>query len=172
MGRLRTAVALIGLVALPGAARGQVPVVATGFAGGSLNIDDNGPVSGGGFAYQFDLGLHYPRISFGAEFAQHSVGGALKARVYGGFIRVPSVGTGAVRAYLVAGIGSYRFNPPAGGGVKTSSVGGSVGPGALFRLGSGVAFALEARFHSTFSNLPGLTNQQFISATAGLDLRL
>ena len=156
---------------VPGSGWSQVPVFASGFAGGSLNLNDTGPVTGGGFAFQLDLGLHYPRASFGAEFARHSVGGGMKAEVLGGFLRVPSFGSGAVLAYAVLGLGNYRFNPP-GTGLKTNRLGGSLGPGALFRLGrSGLAFALEARFHSTFSNLPGLTNQQFITAIAGLDLR-
>jgi hypothetical protein len=107
----------------------------------------------------------------GGEFAQHQIGGDFKSRIYGGFLRLPSyLGESAIQIYLVVGLGAYQFVPAAG---KSSTTGGgSLGPGVSFPLGrSPFAFDVEARFHSTFDQLPRINSQQFFSATGGLELR-
>jgi hypothetical protein len=172
MHRIAAVLALAGLTALPARARAQVPLFAAAMAGGAFNTDDNSPAgSGAGLAFQADLGLRLARVQFGAEFAQHTIGNDLKTRIYGGFVRVPSMGNGPVRAYLVAGLASYRFSPS--GGRSSSTIGGSLGPGVSFQLGDPrVAVLLEARFHSSFSNLPRINTQQFVSIAGGLRLGL
>jgi hypothetical protein len=158
---------------LPPAGRAQLPLFVAGFAGGAFDTDDNGAGGGsGGFAYQTDVGVRLPRVSFGAEFGQHNTGGDLKSKVYGGFVRLAAlVVEGPVQVYLVAGIANYRFSPS--GGRSSSTVGGSVGPGVTFRLrGTPAAVGLEARYHSTFDQLPRINNQQFVSVLGGLQLSL
>lgn len=156
----------------PTRALAQLPLLAAGFAGGAFNTDDNGPDEGsGGFAFQADLGLRLSRVSFGAELAHHKTSGALKTKVYGGFLRLPSlVGDGPVQVYFVAGLGNYRFAPSGGG--ESSTLGGSLGPGVSIRLQhTPIALDLEARFHSTFEQLPRINSQQFLSLLGGLELR-
>jgi hypothetical protein len=161
------------LLTTPAAIRAQGPLFVAAFAGGAFNTNDNSPAgNSGGFAYQTDIGLRLARVGFGAEVAQHNTGRDLKSKVYGGFVRLPSlIGQGPVRVYLIAGLGYYRFNPA--GGKGSSTVGGSLGPGVSFGLrGIPLAVNLEARFHATFEKLPRLNNQQFVSVLAGLELDL
>lgn len=162
---------ILVLSIIPAGLAAQLPLMAAGFAGVSFNTDENSPGGGGGgFSFQTEIGIRLRRVTFGAEFSQHKTGGDLKSEVYGGFVRLPSfLGEGPVRIYLVAGLGNYRFTPSAGKG--SSTLGGSLGPGVSFGLrGVPLALDLEARFHSTFENLPRINNQQFVSVLAGLDL--
>jgi hypothetical protein len=157
----------------PTRAEAQLPVFLAGYAGAAFTTNDNSPgENGGGFSFQTEVGIRLARVSFGAEFGQHTTGGDFKSKVYGGFVRLPSlIGEGPVQVYLVAGLGNYRFDPS--GGKGSSTVGGSLGPGVSLRLrGSPVALGFEARFHSTFERLPSINNQQFISVVGGLELGL
>ena len=175
MRRIIGGVLLLGALELgqPNRAEAQLPLFVAGYAGAAFNTDDNRPgENSGGFSFQTEVGIRLARVSFGAEFGQHITGGDFKSKVYGGFVRLPSlIGEGPMQVYLVAGLGNYRFDPS--GGKGSSTVGGSLGPGVSFRLrGSPVALGLEARFHSTFEKLPSINNQQFISVVGGLELGL
>lgn len=150
----------------------QLPLFATGLAGGAFFTDDNLPGGGGGgFAFQTDLGLRYPRVAFGGEFGEYRTGGDFKTRVFGGFIRLPSAGNGPVHLYFAAGLGAYQALPSTGGSRTTA--GGSLGPGADITLvPHRLGLLIEARFHSTFDRLSGINRQQFLALLGGIELRL
>jgi hypothetical protein len=163
----------LALLVLPAKLAGQVPLMVAGFAGGAFNTDQNTPGEGsGGFSFQAEAGVRLRHLSVGGEYAQHKTGGDFKTRVYGGFLRVPSyLGESPIQIYLVLGLGAYQFSPA--GSKSSTTVGGSLGPGVSFPLGrTPFAFDVEARFHSTFDQLPRINSQQFFSATGGLELRL
>jgi hypothetical protein len=152
--------------------RAQVPLFVSGLAGGAFTTDDDAPSgAGGGFAFQVDVGLRLRRVAVGGELGQHSTARNLKAKLFGGFVRLPSLASGPVRLYFVAGLGAYRLSP-SGGGTSTT-VGGSLGPGVAIALqNTRLGILLEVRFHATFDHLPRLNRQQFIAALGGLELRL
>lgn len=164
---------LLGLTLAPARllAQGRVPLFVAGLGGGSFTTGDAGPAgSGGGFAYQAEVGLRLSGAGFGAEYSHYDTGSDRKTNVYGGFLRISSFGSGAIRPYLVLGLGSYRFNPATG---RSSTFGGSVGPGAIYRpLGSRIGLLLEARFHTTFDHLSGVNSQEFLSVVGGLEFGL
>jgi hypothetical protein len=160
---------LLILLPRPGAA--QLPLFVSGAVGGSYDIDDRDPETGGGFGFLTGVGLRFKQVAFGAEFGQHALGGDRKARQYGAFVRLPASSGGPVRPYLVAGVADYRYSPSTGS--KRHALGGSVGPGATFALGSWHASAiLEARFHSSFDQLAAVSSQEFLSVMVGLQLAL
>lgn len=165
------AVILAALV-VPGRLAAQLPLMVAGFAGVAFPTDENTPSeTKGGFSFQTEVGLRLRHVSLGAEYGQHQTGSNSKTKVFGGFLRLPSyLGEGPVQIYLVMGLGAYRFDPS--GGKSSTTAGGSLGPGVSFALrGTPIAVDIEARFHSTFDQLPRINNQQFISAIAGLELR-
>ena len=165
--KLGTLALLLGL--LPAGVCAQVPLFVTGSAGAAIDIDQTDPVTGGGFAFLAGIGLRYPRFSFGAEFAQHSLGHDRKAKQYGVFGRLPAVTAGAVRPYLVIGVADYRYSPTSGR--RTHALGGSLGPGVAFRvLSQRVGIVIETRFHSSFDQIGTISSQDFVGITVGLDL--
>lgn len=163
-------VAALG-VALASPAQGQLRGFVNGAGGTSISTSDDLPEgNGAGFAAQGEVGVWLSRIGIGAEVGQHQTGSDRKVKIFGAFLRLPSFTTGTVRPYLVTGIGGYRFSVADAG--SRTSVGASVGPGALFRLrGSPLSFLLEARFHATFDRQPGLNSQQFFAVLGGAELR-
>jgi hypothetical protein len=166
---------LVGLLLALGAspASAQLRGFINSAAGIAVPIGDDLPDTGGGagFAVQGEVGLWVSRIGLAAEVAQHNTGGDRKVKVFGGVLRIPSWTQGPVRPYLATGLGAYRYSIE-GVGSRTS-VGGSVGPGALFRLrGTPAAIMLEARFHATFDRQPGVNTQQFFAIMAGAELSL
>jgi hypothetical protein len=162
---------LLATVAAVSPAEAQARLALAGFAGGAFDAEDSGPTGGGGgFAWQAEMGVQLSRIVVGGEVARHDTGRSRHARVFGGFFRFLSPGDRPIRPYLVAGIGAYRFTPSQG---ETTTVGGSIGPGATWRFLGGRAMAVfEARFHSPFDRVPGVASQQFVSVLAGLQLGL
>ncbi len=153
------------------------PVVAQwrGFLSSSAGIavstsNDTPGGNGAGFAVQAQGGLWLSRVAIGGEVGQHATGRDRKIKMFGAFLRVPAMTPGPVRPYLVTGLGAYRYGPDSGN--RRTSIGGSVGPGALFRLGGPLSLLLEARFHATFDRQPGLNTQQFFSVLGGAELRL
>lgn len=164
---------ILAALALPVGLSAQIPVMLAGFGGVAFPTDENTPgESNGGFSFQGDVGLRLRHISLGAEYGQHKTGNNSKSEILGGFLRLPSyIGEGSVQVYLVMGLGAYRFDPS--GGKSSTTVGGSLGPGVSFGLrNTSLAVDVEARFHSTFDQLPRINSQQFISAIVGLELRL
>jgi hypothetical protein len=164
-------VLLLALSASP--AVGQLRGFINGAAGVAVPIGDDIPDNGGGagFALQGEAGVWVSRVGLGAEVAQHNTGSDRKVKVFGAVLRIPSFGGGMVRPYLVTGLGAYRYSVRDAG--SRTSVGGSVGPGALFRLrGTPASIMLEARFHATFDRQPGLNTQQFFAILAGAELSL
>jgi hypothetical protein len=162
---------LVALAVRPAPASAQVPIAVSGFAGGAFPTDDSSPGDrGGGFAFQTRVGLHYSRVAFGGEFGQYTTTSALKARVYGGFVRFSSLSSGVAQLYLVVGLGAYRFSPSTGS--SSTVLGGSLGPGVSLALGDSPArILMEARFHSTFDQLRSLNRQQYVAVLGGLELR-
>jgi hypothetical protein len=165
--RISALTLLAALVA--GGVRAQVPVFVTTSAGAAIDIDETDPVTGGGFAFLGGAGLHFPRVAFGAEFGQHSLGHDRKAKQYGLFVRLPAVTTGRVRPYLVVGVADYRYSPATGR--RTRALGGSLGPGVAFRVATPrAAINIETRFHSSFDQIGTISSQDFVGVTMGLDL--
>ena len=161
--------ALFILFAGPAAA--QVPVFVNGSIGGSYDIDDRDPLTGGGFAYLVGVGLRFRQLAVGAEFGQQSLGGGRKAKQYGAVARFSAGSSGPVRPYFVVGVSDYRYSPAANG--NRSAVGGSVGPGVAFALASWrVSALLEARFHSSFDRIAAVSSQEFLSVMVGLQFGL
>lgn len=159
------------LVVQPGRAAAQIPLFVTGAVGGSFDIDDRDPLSGGGFAYLTGIGLRFPRVAFGAEFGQHALGGDRKARQYGGFTRFPATSGGRVRPFFVAGLADYRYSPAAGR--RSHALGGSVGPGlAIALLSDRASVQLEARFRASFDRIAAISSQEFLSIMMGLEVGL
>ncbi len=139
-------------------------------AGVAVSTSDDTPGgSGAGFSAQAQGGIWLSRVALGGELARHSTGTDRKLTVFGAFFRLPAMTPGPVRPYLVTGLGVYRYGTD---GAHRTSIGGSVGPGALFHFGGPLSAQLEARFHATFDRQPGLNTQQFIAITAGVELRL
>ncbi len=162
-------VIMLPLAPLPAA--GQVPVVVTGAAGATFDIDDRDPESGGGFSVLTGIGLRLSRLTIGAEFGRHSVGNDRKARQYGAFVRLPARTSGRVRPYFVLGLADYRYSPAFGG--KTHAIGGSVGPGVLLSVASShVHLLLEARFHTSFDRIGTISSQEYLGITAGVGFSL
>ncbi len=161
---------LLGL--LPAGASAQLPVFASGSAGGAFNTDENTPGgTSGGFAYQAQLGVRLRRLAFGGEYASYDTGADATSRLFGGFVRFPSyLGDSPTQIYLVIGLGVYRFSPPSGR--SSTAVGGSLGPGVSIGFRNvPLAFLAEVRFHSTFDKLPRINNQQYLAVLGGVELR-
>lgn len=153
--------------ALPAAAQVCGFVNAAGGAAIAIN-DDLAQGTGASWAIQSELGVNLSRVMLGGEVAQFKTASDRKVKVFGAFFRVSSFGSGSVRPYLVTGLGAYRYSA---GGDSRTSVGGSVGPGALFHVReTPFSFLLEARFHTTFDRQPGLNTQQFLAIMAGGEL--
>jgi hypothetical protein len=170
---MRGLIAMGGLLVvslLAGPAQAQSRGFVNGAGGAAVSINDDLPGgSGAGWAAQGQAGLSLSRVMLGGEVGQFKTARDRKVKVFGGFIRVSSFGAGAVRPYLVTGLGAYRYSIA---GESRTSVGASVGPGALFRIhGTPLSFLLEARFHTTFDRHPGLTTQQFLAILAGAEVR-
>ncbi len=163
---------LVGLAfAAPETAVAQLPLVASGMAGVSFDINDDDPVSGAGFSFLAEVGLAYSRIEFGAEAGQHNLGRDRKARQYGAFVRFTAPALRRVVPYLVAGLAQYRFSPAGSG--SSHALGGSLGPGVRFGLDQAhLALLLEARFHTSFERARVISSQDFVSVSAGLRLAL
>lgn len=169
---MRRVVLLAGLLSLAAApAAAQLRGFVNSAAGIAVPIGDDLPEggSGAGFAVQGEVGLWVGRVGLAAEVAQHSIGRDRKVKLFGGAIRIPSFATGPVRPYLVTGLAAYRTSVTDAG--SRTSLGGSVGPGALFRVrGTPLSILLEARFHTTFDRQPGLSTQQFLGVMGGAEL--
>ncbi|HMV33447.1 MAG TPA: hypothetical protein PKA50_15115 [Gemmatimonadales bacterium] len=163
---------ILGLaLTLPVGAAAQLPLVASGMAGVSFDIDDRDPVSGGGFSFLTEAGLAYARIEFGAEVGQHNLGNDRKAKQYGAFVRFTAPASRRAVPYLVAGLAQYRYSPAGSG--STHALGGSLGPGVRLGLDEGhLALLLEARFHTSFERARVISSQDFIAVAAGLRLAL
>jgi hypothetical protein len=170
-GPLRPALAVVFFAVLAPRLEAQVPLFVTGSGGASFDVDDRDPQTGGGLGFLAGIGVRLPRIAFGAEFGQHSLGQDRKAKQYGAFLRAPALSGGRVRPYLVAGVADYRYSPAVGN--RTSALGGSIGPGLMFSLLSNQAsVVLEARYHASFDRIGTISSQEFVSITLGLDLGL
>lgn len=163
-------VAGLGVLATP--VQAQLRGFVNAAAGIAVSTSDDLPEgNGAGFGMQGEAGVWLPRVAIGGEVAQHNTTSDRKVKIFGAFLRIPSFTSGVVRPYLVTGIGAYRYSVD-GFGSRTS-VGASVGPGALFRLrGSPLSVLLEARFHTTFNRQAGLNTQQFFAIMGGAELRL
>jgi hypothetical protein len=160
---------LLSLTATPAAAQWRGFVNSA--VGLAVPVGDDLPEGGGGagFAVQGEVGLWVSRVGLAAEVAQHHIGRERKVKVYGAVIRIPSFTAGRIQPYLVTGLAAYRTSVTDAG--SRTSVGGSVGPGALFRIrDTPLRILLEARFHTTFDRQPGLSTQQFLGMMAGAEL--
>lgn len=168
---MRRSLVLAGLVSVCIAApvAAQLQGFVNGAGGVALAInDDLAGGSGASWAVQGEAGVNLSRVVLGGEVAQFKTANDRKVKVFGAFFRVSSFGNGMVRPYLVTGLGAYRTSAA---GDSRTSVGGSVGPGALFRVrGTPLSFLLEARFHTTFDRQPGLNTQQFLAILGGAEL--
>lgn len=150
---------------------GQVRGFVSASAGVAVSTSDDTPSgSGAGFSAQAQGGIWLSRVALGGEVAQHATGQDRKLKLFGAFFRLPAMTPGPVRPYLVTGLGVYRYGSDDAG--HRTSIGGSVGPGALFHIGGPVSAQVEARFHATFDRQPGLNTQQFVAITAGVELKL
>jgi hypothetical protein len=170
---MRGLIAMAGLLVasvLARPAQAQVRGFVNGAGGAAISINDDLPEgSGASWAVQGQAGLTLSRVMLGGEAGQFKTASNRKVKVFGAFLRVSSFGSGMVRPYLVTGLGAYRY---AVADESRTSVGASVGPGALFRVrGTPLSFLLEARFHTTFDRQPGLNTQQFLAILAGAEVR-
>ncbi|HWA15666.1 MAG TPA: hypothetical protein VG817_04480 [Gemmatimonadales bacterium] len=169
---MRGLLVLAGLVAA-GLAASPAEAQLEGFVNGAGGIavginDDLAHGSGASWAVQGQAGLNLSRFVVGGELAQFQPTTDRKVKVFGAFFRIAAFADRPVRPYLVTGLGAYRYSAA---GDSRTSIGGSVGPGALFQLrGSPLSFLLEARFHTTFDRQPGLNTQQFLAILAGAEL--
>ncbi|MBK7714781.1 MAG: hypothetical protein IPI38_05095 [Gemmatimonadetes bacterium] len=169
--RSRLASLLALLLAVPAGASAQVPLVASGMAGVSFDLDDRDPVSGGGFSFLTQVGVALSRIEFGAEVGQHQLGSDRKASQYGAFLRFTAPALRRAVPYLVAGLAQYRYSPAGSG--TSHALGGSLGPGVRLRLDEAhLSLLLEARFHTSFERMRVISSQDFIAVSAGLRLAL
>jgi len=133
-------------------------------------VGDNTLATGAGLGWQGQVGARMHAIELGGELSHHHLGGSRRVLVYGGFARIPAGELDRFHPYIVLALEAYRFSPvPHGTG---SHLGGSGGPGARFVMGARSAILLEARFHTTFSKVPSISTQDFLSVLAGLDLSL
>lgn len=168
--RCRLALIQVLLLALPGMLSGQVRFMAAGTAGAGFSLNDIGPGTGGGFGYQGAVGVVLRRITIGGEVGEHSLGFDRKARIFGGFVRFSGFGNGPIQPYFALGVGAYRYAPSSGG---ATALGGSVGPGARFRLGSPrVSLLLEARLHTDLRGARQVSTQEFVTVLGGFQLGL
>lgn len=169
--RRTTLLPLLLLVAVPAVAAGQSRLFVAGLAGAGFSLNDIGPGTGGGFGAQGALGVGLRGLSLGGEVAEHRLGYDRKVRILGGFVRLSALGTGPVQPYLALGVGAYRYTPGAGGG--STSLGGSIGPGALFRLGvPRVSLLLEARLHTDLDGVAQVSTQEFLGVLGGVQVGL
>lgn len=159
------------LLALPGMLNGQVRFMAAGTAGAGFSLNDIGPGTGGGFGYQGAVGIVLRGVTIGGEVGEHSLGFDRKARIFGGFVRLSGSGSGPIQPYFVVGVGAYRYSPASAG--SATAVGGSVGPGARFRLGSPrVSLLLEARLHTDLEGARQVSIQEFLTVMGGFQIGL
>jgi hypothetical protein len=149
----------------------QVPLFVAGFAGAAFDVGSDAPNAGGGFGYQGEVGARLGGLVLAGEYGHFVTGQDHKAQLFGAVVRLPAVSTGAVRPYLIAGLGEYKYAPVIGG--KSRALGGSAGLGAFFTFGSErVGGLLEARFHSAFTGLGSLSSREFAAVLAGLQIGL
>ncbi len=147
----------------------QLPLFVAATAGAGFDVGNNSPTSGGGFAYQAEVGLHFHRLTVGGEYGHHEIGGGRSARFIGAFARLPASTTGPVRPYLVLGFGDYRYTPNLTG--NSRAFGGNAGLGAYIPVGGErAAIILEARYHSAFEGMGSISAREFASVGAGLQL--
>lgn len=165
--RIRLLALLLSGLTAPGLSA-QVPLFVSGAGGLSIDVGDDNRASGAGVGWQGQVGVRLKGAEFGGEIADHRLGDDRKARVYGGFLRIPAGELASFRPYIVLAVGAYRFSPAPTG--NATHLGGSGGPGARFLLGNHAAFLIEARFHTTFSKVPSVTTQDFVAILAGVDL--
>ncbi len=170
MRRLIAMAGLLAAIGLAGPAQAQERGFVSGTGGAAISINDDLPEgSGAGWAVQGQAGLALARVMLGGEVSQFKTASDRKVKVFGAFLRVSSLGTGAVRPYLVTGLGAYRYSVA---DASRTSVGASAGPGALFQVrGTPLSILLEARFHTTFDRQPGRNTQQFLAVLAGAEVR-
>lgn len=171
---MRCRLALIPVVlflALPGTLHGQVRFMAAGMAGAGFSLNDIGPGTGGGFGYQGAVGVVLRRFTIGGEVGEHSLGFDRKARIIGGFLRFSGFGSGRIQPYFVLGVGGYRYAPASG--ASSTAIGGSLGPGARFQLGSPrVSLLLEARLHTDLEGARQVSIQEFLTVMGGFQIGL
>ncbi len=162
---------LLILLAVPARASGQSRLFVAGLAGAGFSLNDVGPGSGGGFGGQGAIGVGLRGVALGGEVAEHSLGYDRKVRILGGFVRFSAFGAGPVQPYLALGVGAYRYAPVSGGG--TTSLGGSIGPGAVFHLGvPRISLLLEARLHTDLDGVAQVSTQEFLSVLGGVQVGL
>jgi len=162
---------LLAVLTLPAGLNAQSPFFATGLAGAGFSLNDIGPGTGGGFGYQGAVGVALRRVSIGGEMTQQALGYDRKARILGGFVRFSAPVSGPIQPYLTLGVGAYRFAPVSG--TATTILGGSVGPGALFRLGMPrVRLVLEARIHTDLHGVARVSTHEFVTALGGFQVDL
>ncbi len=162
---------LLLLLAVPAMAAAQSRLFVAGLVGAGFSLNDIGPGTGGGFGGQGALGVVLRGVALGGEVAEHSLGYDRKVRILGGFVRFSTFGTGPVQPYLALGVGAHRYAPASGGG--TTSLGGSIGPGALFRLRvPRVSLLLEARLHTDLNGVAQVSTQEFLSVLGGVQVGL
>lgn len=159
------------LLALPGMLNGQLRFMAAGTAGAGFSLNDIGPGTGGGFGYQGALGVLLRGVTIGGEVGAHSLGYDRKARIFGGFVRLSGFASGPIQPYFVLGVGAYRYTPASGG--SATAIGGSVGPGARFQLGSPrLSLLLEARLHTDLEGTRQVSTQEFLAVLGGFQVGL
>ncbi|HTS89109.1 MAG TPA: hypothetical protein VMG41_11505 [Gemmatimonadales bacterium] len=160
---------VLALTILSARAEAQLPLFAAASAGGALNINSGDPVAGNGSSLLLEVGVRFSAITVGAEAGRHDLGPE-RLWQYGAFVRIPAFRDAAIRPYAVLGLADYRLGPSGSG---TWSIGGSVGPGAVIPVfGRHAAVVLEARIHSTFRGVGTISNPEFLTVAAGLDLAL
>lgn len=160
---------LVLLLAVPARAAAQSRLFVAGLAGAGFSLSDVGPGTGGGFGGQAALGIGLRGVALGGEVADHALGHDRKVRVLGGFARFSAFGAGPIQPYLSLGIGAYRYTPGSGGG--TTALGGSIGPGARFRLSvPRVSLLLEARLHSDLDGAARVGTREFLSVLGGVQV--
>lgn len=156
---------------VPATAAAQSRLFVAGLVGAGFSLSDVGPGTGGGFSGQGAVGVGIRGVTLGGEVADHSLGYDRKVRIIGGFARFSAFGAGPVQPYLALGVGAYRYALVSGGG--TTSLGGSIGPGALFRLGvPRVRLLLEARLHTDLDGVAQVSTQEFLSVLGGVQIGL
>jgi hypothetical protein len=106
------------------------------------------------------------RFSFGPE-VMYAAGGNRHVIAWGGVARFKLV-NGALRPYLVGGLGSYNWE--AENRVNTGLFSGSVGAGVLIGHSATRQMQIEARWHDNLQNIDNPGPWRLLSITAGLRL--
>lgn len=104
---------------------------------------------------RFSLG---PELMYAAADSRHVI-------AWGGVVRY-SLGSGSLRPYLVAGLGSYNWE--AVNRVNTGLFSGSIGAGVLIGHSATTRLQIEARWHDNLQNIGNPGPWRLLSLTAGL----